>query len=75
MPVAKVTSKGQITLPKEVRVNMGIALGEEVEFCKEGEGYLLKKKIRSSPFDKFVGYLKHKRDTTPDQLVDEMRGE
>ena len=35
MPVAKVTSKGQITLPKEVRDSIGISPGEEVEFQKE----------------------------------------
>lgn len=75
MPIAKVTAKGQITLPKEVRENMGIAVGEEVEFQKDENGYLLKKKVRCSPFDKFVGCLKDKRDATPDQIVDEMRGE
>ena len=74
MPVAKVTSKGQITLPKEVRDSIGISPGEEVEFQKEENGYLLKKKVRHSPFDRFVGYLKEKKGKSPDKIIDELRG-
>ena len=33
---AKVTSKGQITLPKEVRERLNIKEGDEVEFFEEG---------------------------------------
>jgi len=75
MPVAKVTSKGQVTLPKEVRDSMGIAPGEEVEFQQENDGYLLKKKVRRSPFDRFVGYLKKKKGESPDKIIKELRGE
>ncbi len=74
MPVAKVTSKGQITLPKEVRDNIGIGPGEEVEFQKEEDGYLLKKKVKHSPFDRFVGYLKDKKGKSPDKIIEELRG-
>lgn len=74
MPVAKVTSKGQITLPKEVRENIGISSGEEVEFQKEENGYLLKKKVKHSPFDRFVGHLKKKKGKLPDKIIEELRG-
>jgi len=74
MPVAKVTSKGQITLPKEVRDSIGISPGEEVEFQKEENGYLLKKKVRLSPFDRFVCYLKEKKGKSPDKIIEELRG-
>lgn len=33
---AKVTSKGQITLPKEVRKRLNIKEGDEIEFFEEG---------------------------------------
>ena len=38
MPTATVTSKGQITIPKEVRDALGIANGDRVEFVAEEEG-------------------------------------
>lgn len=75
MPVAKVTSKGQITLPKKVREDMGISSGEEVEFQREENGYLLKKKVKQSPFDRYVGYLKEKNGKSVDDIIEEMRGE
>ncbi|MFM1884866.1 MAG: hypothetical protein RL026_23 [Pseudomonadota bacterium] len=42
MPTAKLTSKGQITLPKEVRETLGVYSGDRVEFVASGAGYLLR---------------------------------
>jgi antitoxin PrlF len=38
MPTATVTTKGQITIPKEVRDAMGIETGDRVEFVAEEKG-------------------------------------
>jgi antitoxin PrlF len=38
MPTATVTTKGQITIPKEVRDAMGIEAGDRVEFVAEENG-------------------------------------
>lgn len=38
MPTATMTSKGQITVPKEVRVELGLETGSRVMFVKVGEG-------------------------------------
>jgi AbrB family looped-hinge helix DNA binding protein len=38
MPTATVTTKGQITIPKEVRDAMGIEAGDRVEFIAEEKG-------------------------------------
>jgi antitoxin PrlF len=38
MPTATVTTKGQITIPKEVRDAMGIEAGDRVEFVAEEKG-------------------------------------
>ena len=38
MPTATVTSKGQITLPKEVREALGVATGDRVEFVAQERG-------------------------------------
>jgi AbrB family looped-hinge helix DNA binding protein len=38
MPTATVTSKGQITIPKEVRDALGVGSGDRVEFVAEEKG-------------------------------------
>ena len=38
MPSATVTSKGQLTLPKEVREHLGVQQGDRVEFRKDRSG-------------------------------------
>ena len=38
MPTATVTTKGQITIPKEVREALGIEAGDRVEFVAEENG-------------------------------------
>jgi antitoxin PrlF len=38
MPTAKVTSKGQITIPVEVRKALNLKPGESVDFYKSGDG-------------------------------------
>ncbi len=40
----RVTSKGQVTIPRHIREKLGIAPNSEVEFFEEGERvYLLRK--------------------------------
>ena len=41
MPVATLTSKGQITIPAEVRQALGLTRGERVDFEPLGDGYLM----------------------------------
>ncbi len=41
MAVAKLTSKGQITLPSAVRKKLGLAPGDQVDFVESGEGFTL----------------------------------
>ena len=38
MPRATITSKGQITLPKEVRYRLGVDAGDQVEFLVAADG-------------------------------------
>ena len=40
MPKATITSKGQLTLPKEVRSRLGVAAGDQVEFRIESDGVI-----------------------------------
>ena len=38
MPIATLTSKGQITIPREVREALGLETGDRVEFVAEEKG-------------------------------------
>jgi antitoxin PrlF len=42
MPVARVTSKGRITIPKELREELGIKPGTKVYFVRTSQGFVLK---------------------------------
>jgi len=70
--MARVTRKGQVTIPKEVREKIGIFPGTQVKFEIEGEKCVLKKEVRGSVFDKWVGYLKTKKSA--DEIMEELRG-
>ncbi|MEX1255367.1 MAG: AbrB/MazE/SpoVT family DNA-binding domain-containing protein [Dehalococcoidia bacterium] len=74
MPTAKVTSKGQVTIPKKVRDGLGIRPGDELAFVQDGRGYRVEKRIQASPLKKYRGYLKHLAGRESDELVEEMRG-
>lgn len=38
MPAATVTSKGQVTIPKEVRERLGVEAGDRLEFIADDKG-------------------------------------
>jgi AbrB family looped-hinge helix DNA binding protein len=69
------TSKGQITLPVEVRRRLGLQAGDRLEFIEDGAGFRVQKYVVASPFAKYRGYLTHLAGQTTDELLDELRGE
>ena len=74
MITAKVTSKGQITLPKVIRERLGVHPGEDVGFEEKDNLLIISKVVSKSPFDKWVGKLKHLKGQRSDDLVREARG-
>ncbi len=44
---SKITSKGQVTIPKDLRDRFGLKEGEEVLMVPENEGILLKHRMDS----------------------------
>lgn len=52
---ARVTSKGQITLPFEVRRKMGVRSGDRVEFEEDGAEFRVRPVRTVSPFAKYAG--------------------
>ncbi len=41
MPTATVTSRGQITLPKEIRDDLGVHAGDRVRFWRDLDGRVI----------------------------------
>ncbi|MBZ0110634.1 MAG: AbrB/MazE/SpoVT family DNA-binding domain-containing protein [Candidatus Scalindua rubra] len=73
MLVSKLTSKGQITIPRKVRERLGISTGDKIQFKEKNGIFIIKKSVKESPFDKWVGYLKDKNKNT-DTIIEEIRG-
>jgi len=74
MITAKVTSKGQVTIPKKVREKLGVHPGEDVGFEEKNGLIYIQKTVKKSPFDKWVGRLKQLEGQQSDDLVKELRG-
>ena len=74
MITAKVTSKGQVTIPKKIRERLGVQPGEDVGFEEKHGMVYIKKAVTRSPFDRWVGKLKHLKGLRSDDLVREIRG-
>lgn len=56
--VATVTSKGQITIPQEVRKRLGLKQGDQVSFeLKEGQTVLSPYRTETNPFEAFKSAL------------------
>lgn len=52
---ARVTSKGQITVPHEVRRVLGIRPGDRLIFEQDGSGVRVRPVRAKSPFEKYRG--------------------
>ena len=74
--MGKITSKGQVTVPKWARDELGVAPGDEVEFVQENGAITLQKTEDQDPFRKWYGYLRDKvAGKSTDELIRGMRGE
>ncbi|HEV2382024.1 MAG TPA: AbrB/MazE/SpoVT family DNA-binding domain-containing protein [Terriglobia bacterium] len=68
-----VSEKGQITIPKPLRVRLGLRKGQVLEVREErGRMVMTKKRPPRDPIDELYGILKPGRST--DEIIDELRG-
>jgi AbrB family looped-hinge helix DNA binding protein len=68
-----ISSKGQITVPVELRERLGLTPGTAVAFELREDGVLLRKSVHGEhPVDRLYGSLSLGRPV--DELIDEMRG-
>ena len=66
MEITSVTSKGQVTIPKELRQQLGIRQGSRIEFLLVGDH--VEMRVRSSPagaISSGFGMLKSRRVAVP----------
>ena len=67
------SEKGQVTIPKPLRVRLGIRVGQVLEVSEERGRLVMTKRAPREPFDKYLGILKLGRRT--DEVMKELRGE
>ncbi len=59
MASSTLTSKGRITIPREVRDRLGLREGDRVVFQFDEQGNLLLRQAAQSPLGRLPGLLKH----------------
>ncbi len=70
---AKVTSKGQVTIPKGLRKKIGIDAGSKIEIEETENGYIIRKKVNADSLKKYVGYLNNNKSS--EGVIKELRGD
>lgn len=72
MATATITSKGQVTIPKDVRDALGLRQGDRVEFSVEEDGTIRIRRKTRSLLD-LVGILKTDRKATLQEIEEAIR--
>ena len=71
----RVTQKGQVTIPRQIRAMLSINTGDEVVFEMDNNQVVLKKKtVADRNFEKYVGFLTHLKGKKPAAIVEQLRG-
>jgi AbrB family looped-hinge helix DNA binding protein len=73
MMKSTMSSKGQLTIPIELREKMGLEAGTVIQFeLRDGRVYMRKGTQADHPVDRLYGSLH--LDRSVDEILDEMRG-
>ncbi|MGA1794646.1 MAG: AbrB/MazE/SpoVT family DNA-binding domain-containing protein [bacterium] len=74
--MSKVTQKGQVTIPLEIRKKLGIKPGDEVVFIEDAGKVVLVKGHRASieNLRNYTGFLSHLKGRDSDEIIDDLRG-
>lgn len=71
--MSRVTTKGQVTIPVEIREEMGLQPGDEITFEETDEGYVIRKEIDETRFEKWRGVAD--TDETVEGRMADLRGD
>lgn len=71
----KVTQKGQVTIPSQIRTLLSIKTGDEINFeVEDGKVFIKKKSASIKNLKKYVGFLSHLKGKRPEDIIEELRG-
>ena len=70
MPAARVTSKGQITIPRAVRETLGVKKGDRLVFEISARGRVTVTAERPQPATRLLGRLSSYRKASPVSVED-----
>ena len=72
--MSRITSKGQVTIPKNIRQVLGVKPGDRVEFeLLPDRRVVVKPALATAVFERYVGYLADRADEDPDRIVAQLR--
>lgn len=74
----RITTKGQVTIPIELRTMFGLLPHSEVEFVKSKEGLLIKKKkVKNQRGDKLIQHMTKSKTVqmSTDEIMELTRGD
>jgi antitoxin PrlF len=72
MASSTLTSKGQVTIPREIRTRLGLREGDRIAFHFDEQGNLLLRQDTQSPLGRLPGLLKHLAKDRP-VTIEEMK--
>lgn len=72
MAASTLTSKGQITIPKEIRDRLGVHEGDRIVFQFDEQGRLILQPEVRDPLEGLIGLLRHRAGDRP-ATVEEMK--
>ena len=70
--ISKVGERGQVTIPKSLRMRYGVRPGQEVPFEERDDGLFIRKVAPDEPLRALVGRVRDELDV--DRYLDEARG-
>ncbi|AZI45098.1 AbrB/MazE/SpoVT family DNA-binding domain-containing protein (plasmid) [Deinococcus psychrotolerans] len=70
---AKITSKGQVTLPREIRERLGVHDGDRVRFELEGGAVVLYPQSDTPSFESMIGLAKQLARQDAQRVIDQLR--
>lgn len=71
----RVTQKGQVTIPQEIRSVLKIRKGDEVVFeLKKGKVWLERRHPSIQNIRKYVGFLRRLKGRDADEIIKDLRG-
>ncbi len=72
--MSRITSKAQVTIPKNIRQVLGVKPGDRVAFeLLPDRRVVVKPVLATTFFERYVGYLTTKDGADPDRIVAQLR--